>query len=123
LVTLPQVSLAVTLKVTLLVHWPAAALTMMVGRTGDYRTLDVTNDHSLLAGGAVALPSVAVQVTRLVPHRELCRRAAGHGYPPQLSLAVGLPNATPVARHGSSNGINGYVRRTCDCRKLSISER
>src|SRR6059036_713686 len=30
LVTLPQVSLAVTLKVTLLVHWPAAAFTVML---------------------------------------------------------------------------------------------
>src|SRR5258708_7364015 len=30
LVTLPQVSLAVTTKVTLLEHWPAAALTRML---------------------------------------------------------------------------------------------
>src|SRR5437867_4667154 len=44
------------------------------------------------------LPSVAVQVTRLVPTGNCGGALLVTVTVPQLSLAVGLPNATPVAK-------------------------
>src|SRR3989442_1654903 len=45
------------------------------------------------------LPSVAVQVTRLVPTGNCAGALLVTVTAPQLSLAVGLPKATPVAKH------------------------
>src|SRR5437588_114095 len=67
LVTLPQVSLAVTLKATLLVHWPAAALTVMFAGqviTGPWISRTITRCWQV---ALLPLLSVAVQVTRFVP--------------------------------------------------------
>src|SRR2546428_7600043 len=49
----------------------------------------------------VVLPllSVAVQVTKLVPTGNCSGALLVTVTEPQLSLAVGLPNATPVAKH------------------------
>src|SRR6266403_2280294 len=98
LVTLPQVSLAVTLKVTLLVHCPAAALTMMLAGqviTGPWMSRTITRCWQV---ALLPLPSVAVQVTRLVPTENCARALLVSVTAPQLSLAVGLPRATPVAK-------------------------
>jgi len=64
LVTLPQVSLAVTLKVTLLVHCPAAALTMMLAGqviTGPWMSRTITRCWQV---ALLPLPSVTVQSRR-----------------------------------------------------------
>src|SRR5438876_8853694 len=45
------------------------------------------------------LPSVAVQVTRLVPTGNCAGALLVTVTEPQLSLAVGVPRATPVAKH------------------------
>src|SRR6266404_803640 len=98
LVTLAQVSLAVTLKVTLLVHCPAAALTMMLAGqviTGAWMSRTITRCWQAVL---LPLPSVAVQVTRLVPTGNCAGALLVTVTAPQLSLAVGLPRATPVAK-------------------------
>src|SRR5882672_10338519 len=98
LVTLPQVSLAVTLKVTLLVHCPAAALTMMLAGqviTGPWMSRTITRCWQV---ALLPLPSVAVQVTRLVPTGNCAGALLVTVTVPQLSLAVGLPRTTPVAK-------------------------
>src|SRR5712691_3926107 len=66
-VAVPQLSVALTLNTTLLVHWPAAALTMrLAGQviTGGCVSLTVTLNVQVLLR---PLASVAVLVTRVVP--------------------------------------------------------
>src|SRR5258708_4483077 len=64
----PQLSVALTMKVTLLVHWPGAALTVRLAghkvKVGGVmsRTMTCCRQELLLP-----LPSVAVQITKLVP--------------------------------------------------------
>src|SRR5439155_826044 len=98
LVTAPQVSLAVTVKVTLLVHWPAAALIVMfAGQVidGPWISLTVTRCWQV---ALLPLLSVVVQVTRLVPTGNCTGALLVTVTPPQLSFAVGVPRATPVAK-------------------------
>ena len=99
LVTLPHASLAVTLKLTLLAHWLAAALTvMLVGQVivGPWLSRTITRCWQVVV---LPLVSVAVHVTRFVPTGNCAGALLLTVTAPQLSLAVGLPNATPVAKH------------------------
>src|SRR5439155_1401645 len=93
-----------------------------VGGTGDYRTLDVTNDHSLLAGSSVAAAIGSCPGHQVGAHRELCQSVARHGYRATVIARRGTAQSHARRKAGSSIGINGYVGRTCDCRKLSISD-
>src|ERR1043166_6406121 len=97
-VTVPHKSVAVTLNVTLpRLHWPGSAVnTMFAGHviTGGSvsRTLTLCTQVAVFP-----LLSDAVQVTRLVPTRNCAGASFVTVTAPQLSLVVGLPNATPVA--------------------------
>ena len=98
LVTLPQVSLAVTLKVTLLVHCPAAALTMMLAGqviTGPWMSRTITRCWQVVV---LPLPSVTVQVTVLVPTGNWAGALLVTVTEPQLSVAATVPKVTPVAK-------------------------
>src|SRR5262245_8887943 len=93
LVTLPQVSVAVTLKVTLLAHCPGAVLTMMlVGQvtTGPWLSRTVTVKVQVLV---FPLLSVAVLVTVVTPAGKaepLAGTLARFVTLPQASVAVTL---------------------------------
>src|SRR5204862_3298923 len=92
-VTAPQMSVAVTLKVTLLVHRPEVALTVMFpGQmiVGGCVSRTVTVKEQLFV---LPLASVAVEVTVVVPtgkEEPLEGILATTGVPAQLSVAVTL---------------------------------
>src|SRR5262249_35695192 len=98
--TAPQLSVAVTRNVTLLLlHSPGSAATTIF-------------DGHVITGGCVSrtmtccwqvevfpLLSVAVQVTRLVPRGNCAGALLVTVTVPQLSLVVGLPKTTLAATH------------------------
>jgi hypothetical protein len=92
-----QLSVPVTVKVTLLEHWPGAVLTVMLA-------------GQLMLGGCVSrtmtrcwqklvlpLVSVTIQVTTFVPTGSCAGALLDTLKMAQLSLTDGLPSATPVA--------------------------
>src|SRR5207248_2836126 len=99
-VTAPQLSLAVGLPRTTPVakQLPALALTVIsAGQVivGGRLSRTITRCWHV---AVFPLPSVAVQVTTLVPATNCAGALFVTVTVPQLSLAVGLPNATPVAK-------------------------
>src|SRR5215472_15472387 len=102
--TAPQLSVAVTEKVTLLLlHSPGSAATTIF-------------DGQVITGGCVSrtitccwqvamlpLLSITVQVTRLVPTGNCAGALFVTVTVPQLSLVVGLPNTTFVATHSPAS--------------------
>src|SRR3989441_56072 len=100
LVSVPQLSLAVGLPNATPVAKQAPEFTFTVTSAGQvivgaWLSRTMTRCWQL---AVLPLLSVAVQVTRLVPVGNCARALLVIVTVPQLSLAVGLPNATPVAK-------------------------
>src|SRR6266704_753982 len=100
IVTVPQLSLAVGLPRATPVAKQAPAFTLTVTSAGQVIVGTWLSRTTTRCWQAAVLPllSVAVQVTRLVPVGNCAGALLVIVTVPQLSLAVGLPNATPVAK-------------------------
>src|SRR2546427_3054735 len=100
IVTVPQLSLAVGLPNATPVAKQAPELTLTVTSAGQVIVGTWLSRTTTRCWQVVVLPllSVAVQVTRLVPVGNCAGALLVTVTAPQLSLAVGLPNATPVAK-------------------------
>src|SRR5438093_832201 len=99
-VTVPQLSLAVGLPKATPVAKQAPEFTLTVTSAGQV-IVGTWLSRTTTRCRHVAVPpllSIAVQVTRLVPVGNCAGALLVTVTVPQLSLAVGLPNATPVAK-------------------------
>src|SRR5437870_3359003 len=99
IVTVPQLSLAVGLPNATPVAKQAPEFTLTVTSAGQVIVGAWLSRTMTRCWQVAVLPllSVAVQVTRLVPVGSCPARRPSDLTVPQLSLAVGLPKATPVA--------------------------
>src|SRR5882672_3987851 len=100
IVTVPQLSFAVGLPRATLVAKQAPELTLTVTSAGQVIVGTWLSCTTTRCWQVAVLPllSVAVQVTRLVPVGNCAGALLVIVTGPQLSLAVGLPRATPVAK-------------------------
>src|SRR6266446_4597684 len=101
IVTVPQLSLAVGLPRATPVAKQVPAFTLTVTSAGQVIVGTWLSRTTTRCWQVAVLPllSVAVQVTRLVPVGNCAGALLVTVTTPQLSLAVGLPNATPFAKH------------------------
>src|SRR5207245_657439 len=101
IVTVPQLSLAVGLPNGTPVAKQAPEFTLTVTSAGQVIVGTWLSRTMTRCWQVAVLPllSVAVQVTRLVPVGNCAGALLLTVTVPQLSLAVGLPNGTPVAKH------------------------
>src|SRR5439155_4208849 len=100
IVTVPQLSLAVGLPNATPVAKQAPELTLTVTSAGQVIVGTWLSRTTTRCWQVAVLPllSVAVQVTRFVPVGNCAGALLVTVTVPQLSLAVGLPNGTPVAK-------------------------